>query len=782
MPNFNNRQQQYNPSMSKQRALVENAEIERLKAAYESLDPKICKNFADMPLSSKTLKGLANANFTTPTQIQRESIPLALKGADILGAAKTGSGKTLAFIIPTLEKLFTKSWTSLDGCGVLIVTPTRELAAQIFEVLRLVGKFHQFSAGVVIGGKDLQQESKQIQSTSIIICTPGRLKQHMEETYNFEMTNLQMLILDEADRMLDMGFKRDMDVIIGNLPSSRQTLLFSATQTKSLNDLARLSLQNPVFVSAHELSTYSTPDDLRQSYLICELYDKLNILFSFIKTHLQSKVLVFVSTCKQVSEIPAKKHLIQFNSPFLSPPFLSKVKFIFNAFCKFRPGTPVMALHGDLGQMKRIGIFEEFCRKQRGVLLSTDVAARGLDFPGINWVVQLDCPDSVESYIHRVGRTARYEKGGQALLFLSPSEKAMLQHLEKRRVPLTGIKTNPKHVWSIDAKMQALCASDIEMKGRAQRAFVAYMRSQFLMSDKTVFKIDELDLDKFAKSFGLANAPTISFKKGQLKTEKQEQKDEKDRKMTKAINSFDIVAEDDDLLRPVEKTSDAEESEADDIEPLAEIKARKAKKTTSKIAEAKKAIKKGLLSNKRIVFDDDNDNENGDGRQIKEEEQEDEEQEKDDGLKFDFEKAKKRMEKSDTLDKLEWRRKVKEEHRRKRLAERQRNREKKEGSRAKVQLVGAPSDDEGGDHSSVGQDDTGYDNQSDDEYENGSQDTSSGGEEEMDQYDLVYSEDDDEDDEEEDEDEEGTAGPKKPRRMLTKDDEELALKLLGSCK
>lgn len=202
-----------------------------------------------MPLSRKTLDGLSKGGFTTPTDIQREAIAVGLQGRDVLGAAMTGSGKTLAFLIPVLECLYRSRWTMNDGLGILIISPTRELAYQTFEVLKKIGRFHDFSAGLIIGGKDLKGEQDRINRTNIVVCTPGRLLQHFDETWNFSCENLKMLskfsrivvkissfssseVIDEADRTLDMGFAETMRSIVSNLPEKRQTLLFSATQTR----------------------------------------------------------------------------------------------------------------------------------------------------------------------------------------------------------------------------------------------------------------------------------------------------------------------------------------------------------------------------------------------------------------------------------------------------------------------------------------------------------------------------------------------------------------------
>lgn len=251
-------------------------------------------------MSAKTLKGLRDAGYHKPTDIQKQTLGLALNGKDILGAAQTGSGKTLAFLIPILERLYVRQWTKMDGIGALVITPTRELAYQIFNTLCKVGSHHDFSGGLIIGGKDLKFERNLMDQCNIIICTPGRLLQHMDENPLFDCINMQILVLDEADRCLDMGFEQTMNAVIANLPLKRQTLLFSATQTKSVKDLARLSLKDPCYVNAHEHQEFSTPKELEQSYIVIDLRDKLSVLWSFLKNHPNKKIIVFFSSCKQV--------------------------------------------------------------------------------------------------------------------------------------------------------------------------------------------------------------------------------------------------------------------------------------------------------------------------------------------------------------------------------------------------------------------------------------------------------------------------------------------------
>ncbi|XP_050769569.1 probable ATP-dependent RNA helicase DDX10 [Gymnogyps californianus] len=466
---------------------VEREGIGRLVQRYPEINASEIQRFSDFPLSKKTLKGLQEAQYRVVTEIQRQTIGLALQGKDVLGAAKTGSGKTLAFIVPALELLYRHQWTSADGLGVLIISPTRELAYQTFKVLRKVGKNHEFSAGLIIGGKDLKEESERIHQINMLICTPGRLLQHMDETSYFYASDLQMLILDEADRILDMGFADTMNAIIENLPKKRQTLLFSATQTKSVKDLARLSLKDPEYVWVHEKAKFSTPATLDQNYVVCELQQKVNVLYSFLRSHLKKKSIVFFASCKEV-------------------------QYLFRVFCKLQPGLPVLALHGKQHQMKRMEVYTCFVRKKAAVLFATDIAARGLDFPAVNWVIQFDCPEDANTYIHRVGRTARYKEGGEALLVLLPSEeKGMVEQLAQRKVPVSEIKINPEKLTDIQKRMQAFLAQDQELKEKAQRCFVSYLRSVYLMKNKEVFDVFKLPLAEYALSLGLAMAPRVRF-------------------------------------------------------------------------------------------------------------------------------------------------------------------------------------------------------------------------------------------------------------------------------
>ncbi|RKF73073.1 ATP-dependent RNA helicase dbp4 [Golovinomyces cichoracearum] len=466
---------------------------EALQKAVQELDIKSAtfNDFSDLPLCQATAAGLESSHFKKMTDIQSRAIPLALKGKDILGAARTGSGKTLAFLIPVLDNLYRQRWTELDGLGALIISPTRELALQIFEVLRKIGRHHSFSAGLVIGGRSLREERERLGKMNILVCTPGRMLQHMDQTATFDVGNLQMLVLDEADRIMDMGFQHSVDAIIEHLPCQRQTLLFSATQTKKVSDLARLSLQNPEYVAVHEAASSATPSTLQQFYVVTPLHEKMNTLFSFIKSNLKSKIIVFLSSGKQV-------------------------RFVYESFRMLQPGIPLLHLHGRQKQTARLDITSKFSASKNSCIFATDVVARGLDFPAVDWVIQLDCPEDADTYIHRVGRTARYERDGKAALFLDPSEvDGMLHQLEHKKVPIQQTKPREKKQQKIDSQLQNMCFQNPELKYLGQKAFTSYAKSLFLQKDKEIFKLENYDLEGFASSLGLPGAPKIKFQKGE---------------------------------------------------------------------------------------------------------------------------------------------------------------------------------------------------------------------------------------------------------------------------
>jgi ATP-dependent RNA helicase DDX10/DBP4 len=253
-----------------------------------------------------------------------------------------------------------------------------------------------------------------------------------------------------------MGFSRTLSALLSHLPKSRQTLLFSATQTDSVSDLARLSLKDPVTVAVHESGhAAATPKSLEQHYVVCELDKKLDILWSFIKTHLQAKVLVFLSSCKQV-------------------------RFVFETFCKMHPGIPLLHLHGKQKQTTRLTVYTKFTSSSHAILFATDIAARGLDFPSVDWVLQVDAPEDAEAYIHRVGRTARYESAGKGLLFLMPSEEdGMKTALEAKNIAVQKIKIKASKTQNIQNQLQKMAFQDPEIKYLAQRVRFFLQASEY---------------------------------------------------------------------------------------------------------------------------------------------------------------------------------------------------------------------------------------------------------------------------------------------------------------
>jgi len=467
--------------------------LEQLQEAVDQFDPQSADatDFANLPLSTPTASGIEASHFKTLTDIQARAIPHALKGRDILGAAKTGSGKTLAFLVPVLEKLYRARWTEYDGLGALIIAPTRELAVQIFQVLTKIGRYHSFSAGLVIGGKSLQDEAERLHRMSILVCTPGRMLQHLDTTSGLQVDNLQILVLDEADRILDMGFKSAVDALIEHLPKDRQTLLFSATQSRKVSDLSRLSLKDPEYISVHETAASSTPESLQQHYLVTPLASKMNTLYGFIKANLKSKILVFFSAGKQV-------------------------RFAFETMRHLRPGVPLYHLLGAQKQAQRLQITSSYVASKYACLFATDVVARGVDFPAVDWVVQVDAPEDVDTYIHRVGRTARFNRDGKAVLFLDPSEEeGMLKRLESKKIPIKKVNVRENKKQMITESVQSMVFKDPALKYLASKAFISYVRSIHLQKDKEVFDLKKLDLEEYAASLGLPGAPIIQFTKGE---------------------------------------------------------------------------------------------------------------------------------------------------------------------------------------------------------------------------------------------------------------------------
>lgn len=570
--------------------------------------------------------------------------------------------------LQVLEHLFVAKWTRTDGVAAIIISPTRELAYQIFETLKKVGKYHDFSAGLIIGGKNLKFERTRMDQCNILICTPGRLLQHMDENPLFNASTMEILVLDEADRCLDMGFEQTLNAIIENFPPERQTLLFSATQTSSVKDLARLNLKDPVYIGQPQTKNVSgdssltmkvVPDLLQQNYVVVALEDKITMLWSFIKNHQKQKIIVFLSSCKQV-------------------------KYIFEIFCKLRPGTSLLALYGTLHQDRRIAIYNDFVKKTNVVMFATDIASRGLDFPSVNWVIQLDCPEDVTQYIHRAGRSARNKARGESLLVLLPSEEeGMINELNHKSISVRKIQIDSKKLFSPRAKIEAYLAQNPELKASAQRAFVAYIKSVFLMKNKKIFDVLSFDFDAYAKSLGLAVTPRVRFLDRFLKKQNQNNigspsdTDNEDCVKSKdpgnASGTVPLFKapesdseSDDDFIKIKRVNHDIKgaqviggNEEEDDLPPPV---LRKKEKLITKASLAKKALKKNLKINETVKFDDEGREISDPRKQLQSELAKEYESKLEAEGGIDIAMAKQLLQEEDKFDKQRFRSLVKQKH------------------------------------------------------------------------------------------------------------------------
>lgn len=292
---------------------------------------------------------------------------------------------------------------------------------------------HSQTFGIVIGGANRRAEAeKLVKGVNLLIATPGRLLDHLQNTQGFVYKNIKALIIDEADRILEVGFEDEMRQIIKILPKDeRQTMLFSATQTTKVEDLARISLRpGPLYINVDHRKEHSTVEGLEQGFIVCQPDMRFRLLFTFLKKHPKKKIIVFFSSCNCVKYYAELLNYID---------------------------LPVLDLHGKQKQQKRTNTFFEFCNAKQGTLICTDVAARGLDIPAVDWIVQFDPPDDPRDYIHRVGRTARgANTKGKSLMFLQPNEVGFLKHLEEARVPLTEFEMPEKKVLNIQSQLEML--------------------------------------------------------------------------------------------------------------------------------------------------------------------------------------------------------------------------------------------------------------------------------------------------------------------------------------
>jgi superfamily II DNA/RNA helicase len=361
--------------------------------------------FEELGLSEKVLKAVADAGYKEPTEIQKQAIPPALEGRDVLGLAQTGSGKTAAFVLPMLVRL-ERGRAKARMPRTLILEPTRELAAQVYEAFQTLGKEHRLKVALLIGGVSFEEQSRIIdRGADVIIATPGRLLDHFERG-KLLLTGIEILVIDEADRMLDMGFIPDIERIVKLLPVTRQTLFFSATMPSEIEQLTARFLHLPVTVQAQPPS--STAETIEQILVLAPTDEKekrarLREVIDARKDDIRNAI-IFANRKKTV-EILAKSMA--------------------------RHGYNAGALHGDMDQYERLETLQKFRDGEITYLVASDVAARGLDIPEVSHVFNFDVPVSPEDYVHRIGRTGRAGRRGTAVTLVTPEDFKALLAIEK---------------------------------------------------------------------------------------------------------------------------------------------------------------------------------------------------------------------------------------------------------------------------------------------------------------------------------------------------------------
>ncbi|KOP83037.1 DEAD/DEAH box helicase [Cytobacillus solani] len=368
--------------------------------------------FSDFGLSNELEKALSNMGFEEPTPIQAQAIPIGLQGKDMIGQAQTGTGKTTAFGVPLLEQV-----SKEEGVQGLVLAPTRELAVQVAEELNRIGQVKGIKTLPIYGGQDINRQIRGLKNRpQIIAATPGRLIDHIERK-TIRLADLKMVVLDEADEMLNMGFIEDIERILGEIKGERQTMLFSATMPKRIQSLAEKFMQEPelVKIKAKEM----TVTNIEQHYMEVHEKQKFDVLCSLLDIQSPELAIVFGRTKRRVDEVV--EGLI-------------------------KRGYSAEGIHGDIPQSKRDQVIRRFKEQTIDIMVATDVAARGLDISGVSHVYNFDIPQDPESYVHRIGRTGRAGKKGLAVTFVSPREIDHLKIIENvtkskmAKMPVPSIK------------------------------------------------------------------------------------------------------------------------------------------------------------------------------------------------------------------------------------------------------------------------------------------------------------------------------------------------------
>lgn len=400
--------------------------------------------FKALKLSKPLLRAVAEEGYIEPTPIQVSVIPEVLLGRDVMGTAETGTGKTAAFALPMLQLLSERraraNGSGSKGVRALILTPTRELALQIDASFRAYGRHLPFRTAVILGGVPMGGQIKALaKKPEIVVATPGRLLDLAGQGL-LRLNNIEMLVLDEADRMLDMGFIRDVRKIVNKIPKDRQTMLFSATLTQAIAELAADMLHNPAYVEAARSA--AVPGKISQKVLFVRQNDKLALLATILKDASMKRTLVFTRT----------KHNADRITRYLT-----------------REGISADSIHSNKKQKDRERALAGFERGATRVLVATDIVARGIDVDGISHVINYEMPNDTESYVHRIGRTARAGADGIAYSFCDAEDLTMLRAIEKlTRTPLDAHEDHPFHSEAIGSSRNRNSAAKRPAGGRSR--------------------------------------------------------------------------------------------------------------------------------------------------------------------------------------------------------------------------------------------------------------------------------------------------------------------------
>jgi ATP-dependent RNA helicase RhlE len=410
-------------------------------------------SFAELNLAPEVLLAVRDAGYTHPTPIQQQAIPLALAGRDLIGLAQTGTGKTAGFTLPIVHNLISDPIVDAHGAPihrvrVLILTPTRELAAQVEESFRKYGKHTDLRVVPIFGGVGLEPQAKALRKgVDVVVATPGRLLDHMERQ-NVVFDDLEVLVLDEADRMLDMGFAPQLNRIVSAIPPYRQTLLFSATMPPEVEALARKYLRKPVVVQVGRRS--AAVGTVTHAVYPVPRERKTTLLVELLKQADMDSVLIFTRTKHGADRVV--RHLED-------------------------DGIAATAMHADKSQGERTRALEDFKSGKIRVLVATDIAQRGLDVSGITHVINYDVPQQPEDYVHRIGRTGRAAATGDAYTFMSPDEIAMVRTIERTigqqipRISVPGYDFGTTAATTEDGEATSDAISDAPAPASTQRRY-----------------------------------------------------------------------------------------------------------------------------------------------------------------------------------------------------------------------------------------------------------------------------------------------------------------------